>query len=87
MRFYRVVKSSDLYRKREGEQTMTHFIELTQQITGFLDEQENKRVISVAVEKIDFFYNNHIVFANRAIDVYDSYDEIKNKINKAMKGE
>ena len=62
---------------------MTHFIELNQKLT----EQKNKRVISVAVEKIDFYYNNHIVFSNRAIDVYDSYDEIKDKINKAMKGE
>ena len=63
---------------------MTHFIELTQKLNN---SQKNKRVISVAVEKIDFYYNNHIVFANRAIDVYDSYDEIKDKINKAQKGE
>ena len=66
---------------------MIHFIELTQDLTDFLNSQENKRVISVAVEKIDFYYNNHIVFANRGIDVYDSYDEIKNKINKTLKGE
>ena len=66
---------------------MTHFIELTQKLTDLFSGQENKRVISVAVEKIDCYYNNHIVFANRAIDVDDSYDEIKNKINKAQKGE
>ena len=66
---------------------MTHFIELTQMTTDFFSGQESKRVISVAVEKIDFYYNNRIVFANRAIDVYDSYDEIKDKINKAQKGE
>ena len=66
---------------------MTHFIELTQILTNFLSDQENKRVISVAVEKIDFYCNNRIVFANRAIDVDDSYDEIKNKIDKAQKGE
>lgn len=66
---------------------MIHFIELTQDLTDFFNSQENKRVISVAVEKIDFYYNNHIVFANRGIDVYDSYDEIKNKINKTLKGE
>lgn len=65
---------------------MTHFIELTQKLTDFYSGKENKRVISVAVEKIDFYYNNHIVFANRAIDVYDSYDEIKNKIKKAKGG-
>lgn len=66
---------------------MTHFIELTQKlINNDFGSQENKRVISIAVEKIDFYYNNHIVLANRAIDVYDSYDEIKNKINKAQKG-
>lgn len=66
---------------------MTHFIELTQKCIDFFSEQETKRVISVAIEKIDFYYNNHIVFAKRAIDVYDSYDEIKNKINKAQNGE
>ena len=66
---------------------MIHFIELTQNLTDFFNSQENKRVISVAVENIDFYYNNHIVFANRAIDVYDSYDEIKDKINKAQEGE
>lgn len=66
---------------------MIHFIELIQKFTDFSGSQEYNRVISVAVEKIDFYYNNHIVFANREIDVYDSYDEIKNKINKAQKGE
>ena len=66
---------------------MVHFIELTQKVTNCFNSQENQRVISVAVEKIDFYYNNHIVLANRAIDVYDSYDEIKNKIDKAQKGE
>lgn len=66
---------------------MTHFIELTQKATDFFSDQETKRVINVAIDKIDFYYDKHIVFANRAIDVYDSYDEIKNKINKAQKGE
>ena len=66
---------------------MTHFIELTQKFTEFFTEQETKRVISVAIENIDFYYNNHIVFADRAIDVCDSYDEIKDKINKAQNGE
>ena len=66
---------------------MAQFIELTQKLTDFFNGQEHNRVISIAVEKIDFYYNNHIVFENRAIDVYDSYDEIKNKIKKAQKGE
>ena len=67
---------------------MTHFIELTQNTTDlFFNGQENKRVISVAIDKIDFYYNNCIIFANLSIDVYESYDEIKNKINKAQKGE
>ena len=66
---------------------MTHFIELTQTFDDCFSGQETKRVISVAIENIDFYYNNHIVFADRAIDVCDSYDEIKDKINKAQNGE
>lgn len=65
---------------------MTHFIELTQTFIDF-SGQEIKRVISVAIESIDFYYNKHIVFANGAIDVCDSYDEIRNKINESQKGE
>ena len=53
---------------------MAKFIELTQHadtINGFLD-----RKIRVNVEHIDFYYDKHIVFNDRAIDVLESYDEI-----------
>ena len=69
---------------------MKHFIELTQRISYpfTLEEmQEEERVVSVNVEHIDFFYNNRVVLANRAIEVYDSYDEIKMKIDKAVNKE
>lgn len=59
---------------------MTKFIELTQHadtINGFLD-----RKIRVNVEHIDFYYDNHIVFNNRAIDVLESYDEITKLLEK-----
>lgn len=66
---------------------MKHFIELTQKISDPFGGKEEKRVISVNVENIDFFYNKHVVFARRAIDVYDSYDDIKMKIDKAVNKE
>ncbi len=53
---------------------MSKFIELTQHadtINGFLD-----RKIRVNVEHIDFYYDKHIVFGKRAINVLESYDEI-----------
>lgn len=63
---------------------MTHFIELTQKI----NTAHGKRTIFVAIENIDFFYDEHIVYSNRAIDVYESSSEIKDKIDKSQaKGE
>ena len=54
--------------------TLDKFIELTQpknEIKGTKD-----RKIRVNVSHIDFYYDKHIVFINRAIDVLESYDEI-----------
>lgn len=63
---------------------MIHFIELTQKINA----AHGKRTIFVAIENIDFFYDEHIVYSNRAIDVYESSSEIKDKIDKLQaKGE
>lgn len=59
---------------------MIHFIELTQKI----NIAHGKRPIFVAIENIDFFYDEHIVYSNRAIDVYESISEIKDKINKSQ---
>lgn len=61
---------------------MTHFIELTQ-----INTAHGKRRIFVAIENIDFFYDGHIVFSNRAIDVYESISEIKNKIDESQSKE
>lgn len=56
------------------------FIELTQPKNEFVGTKERK--IKVNVCNIDFYYNKHIVFNNRAIDVLESYDEITKLIEK-----
>lgn len=58
---------------------MIHFIELTQILSS-----SEIREIKVAVEQICFYYEYHIVFNSRAIDVEESYEEITNLIIKAM---
>ena len=54
---------------------MAKFIELTQHVDtiycGIID-----RKVRINIEHIDFFYDRHIVFNNRAIDVLETYDEI-----------
>jgi len=54
--------------------TMTKFIELTQHIQNFGENYNRK--IRVNIEHIDFYYDKRIVFGKRAIDVFESYDEI-----------
>ena len=61
---------------------MAHFIELTQIACTW--DGELSRKILVAVEHIDFYYDRRIVFTKRAIDVSESYEEIKKKIDEAM---
>lgn len=53
---------------------MAKFIELTQHIQNFGENYDRK--IRVNVDHIDFYYDKHIVFKKRAIDVFESYDEI-----------
>jgi hypothetical protein len=53
---------------------MGKFIELTQHVQNFGENYDRK--IRVNIEHIDFYYNKHIVFEKRAIDVLESYDEI-----------
>lgn len=53
---------------------MAKFIELTQHIENFGGEYDRK--IGVNVEHIEFYCDKHIVFAGRALDVRESYDEI-----------
>ena len=53
---------------------MAKFIELTQHIQNFGENYDRK--IKVNIEQINFYYNKHIVFGTRAIDVHESYDEI-----------
>jgi len=53
---------------------MTKFIELTQHIQNVGENYDRK--IKVNVEHIDFYYDQHIVFGERSIDVFESYDEI-----------
>jgi hypothetical protein len=56
---------------------MTRFINLTQIIdTG------KKRPVSVNVDHIEFFYDQKVVFSDRAIKVAESYDEIKKELYK-----
>ena len=59
---------------------MAKFIELTQHIQNFGENYDRK--IKVNIEHIDFYYNKHIVFKKRAIDVLESYDEITNKVEE-----
>lgn len=59
---------------------MNKFIELTQPKNELVGTKERK--IKVNVCNIDFYYNQHIVFSNRAIDVLESYDEITKLIEK-----
>ena len=60
--------------------TMNKFIELTQPENEFVGTKERK--IKVNVCSIDFYYDKHIVFGKRAIDVLESYDEITKLIEK-----
>ena len=59
--------------------TISRFIELTQSLK---EMKEKERKIMVNVSSIDFYYDKHIVFGNRAIDVLESYDEITKLIEK-----
>ena len=59
---------------------MNKFIELTQPKNELVGTVERK--IKVNVCSIDFYYDKHIVFGNRAIDVLESYDEITKLIEK-----
>ena len=54
--------------------TMNKFIELTQPENEIVGTKERK--IKVNVCSIDFYYDKHIAFSKRAIDVLESYDEI-----------
>ena len=38
------------------------------------------REINVNVDNIDFYYDKHIVFSNRAIDVVETFKEITDKL-------
>ena len=60
--------------------TMNKFIELTQPKNEIIGTKERK--IKVNVCSIDFYYDKHIVFGKRAIDVLESYDEITKLIEK-----
>jgi hypothetical protein len=60
--------------------TMSKFIELTQPENEFVGTKERK--IKVNVCSIDFYYDKHIVFGKRAIDVLESYDEITKLIEE-----
>ena len=61
-------------------ETMNKFIELTQPENKMVGTKERK--IKVNVCSIDFYYDKHIVFGNRAIDVLESYDEITKLIEE-----
>ena len=60
--------------------TINKFIELTQPKNEIVGTKERK--IKVNVCSIDFYYDKHIVFGKRAIDVLESYDEITKLIEK-----
>lgn len=60
--------------------TMNKFIELTQPKNEIVGTKERK--IKVNVCSIDFYYDKHIVFGKRAIDVLESYDEITKLIEE-----
>ncbi len=72
-----------IFVKLKGKITMTtmnKFIELTQSKNETVGTKERK--IRVNVYSIDFYYDRHIVFGNRAIDVLESYDEITKLIKE-----
>ena len=54
--------------------TINQFIELTQSKNEIVGAKARK--IKVNVCNVDFYYDKHIVFSNRAIGVLESYDEI-----------
>ena len=60
--------------------TINKFIELTQPRIEMIGTEERK--IKVNVYNINFYYDKHIVFGKRAIDVLKSYDEITKLIEK-----
>ena len=60
--------------------TVSKFIELNQPKNEMIGTKERK--IRVNVCNIDFYYDKHIVFGKRAIDVLESYDEITKLIEK-----
>lgn len=60
--------------------TINKFIELTQPKNEIIGTKERK--IKVNVCSLDFYYDKHIVFGHRAIDVLESYDEITKLIEK-----
>ena len=41
------------------------------------------REINVNVDNIDFYYDKHIVFSDRAIDVVETFKEITDKLARA----
>lgn len=60
--------------------TINKFIELTQSKNEMVGTKERK--IKVNVCSIDFYYDKHIVFGKRAVDVLESYDEITKLIEE-----
>ena len=58
------------------------FIELTQHIVDTIHCVIIDRKVRINIEHIDFFYDKHIVFNNRAIDVLETYDEITKLLEK-----
>lgn len=61
-------------------ETVNKFIELTQSGNEMVGTKERK--IKVNVCSINFYYDKHIVFDKRAINVLESYDEITKLIEK-----
>ena len=61
---------------------MAHFIQLTQNFEGLYGRE--KRKIMVAIEQICFYYKQCLIFNSKSIDVEESFEEIRNLINKAM---
>ena len=60
--------------------TVSKFIELNQPKNEIIGTKERK--IRVNVCNIDFYYDKHIAFDKRVIDVLESYDEITKLIEK-----
>jgi hypothetical protein len=61
---------------------LNKFIELTQPENEFVGTKERK--IKVNVCSIDFYYDKHIAFGKRVIDVLESYDEINKLIEELI---